>query len=167
MDSKLSYIINHVFLPPRLPLKDDSDASNDAALVEQLLNGLERLQDHIPKWEQPTWSPLIKMTRNVLLLRDCHGDLSKGCSGQALEQMTDGGRKWPVGWEGKRKSLLNLADSGRCLGISHPRAECGISGSKASRSVYVRVVRNLSGHHGRGHDEGPLTTLLPWPCYCY
>ncbi|MCJ1386871.1 hypothetical protein MMC17_009999 [Xylographa soralifera] len=65
----LSYIINHVFLPSKLPQKDDSDAAKDEFLMRKLLAALESLQHHIPEKEHPKWTPCIKMVHNMLNLR--------------------------------------------------------------------------------------------------
>lgn len=43
----LNYIINHVFLPLKLPQKDDDDVAKGAALVKEILTTLQLLQAHI------------------------------------------------------------------------------------------------------------------------
>ena len=84
-------IINHVFLPPKLPQKDDSDAAKSAALIEECLGALMLFQTHIPEEERPEWTPCIKMLRKMIELRDQDGGLLTESVGSILEQMSDGG----------------------------------------------------------------------------
>lgn len=66
----LSYIINLVFLPPKLPQKDDSDDIKSASLIEELRALLRSLQTHIPELGCSELIPCIKMINNMLELRD-------------------------------------------------------------------------------------------------
>ena len=75
MRKDLNYIINHVFLPPKLPQKDDSDDTKSAALIGQVLAALRSFQAHIPEEERPVWNACIKMVNNMLEPRDHVGGL--------------------------------------------------------------------------------------------
>jgi len=44
----LRFLINHVFLPPRLPQKDDTTADNDLALVASLYKSLLKFRELEP-----------------------------------------------------------------------------------------------------------------------
>lgn len=58
----LRYVINHVFLPPRLPQEDDASADNDLALVASLYKSLVEFSELEPtSWE--SLSPAIDMIR--------------------------------------------------------------------------------------------------------
>ncbi len=46
-NSVLTYIVNHVFMPPVLPQEDDRDISNDAALCHAVLDCARRYQLHL------------------------------------------------------------------------------------------------------------------------
>ena len=106
MDSNLPYIINHVFLPPKLPQKDDSSPSRDAALAEALLEGLEAFHDLLPGPEQPQWSPLIRMIRQVLSMRDPRGGLATECVEDALEKMVGRGTHKITSLIGRQRSVI-------------------------------------------------------------
>ena len=106
MDSNLPYIINHVFLPPKLPQKDDSSPSRDAALAETLLEGLKAFHDLLPTQQQPQWSPLIRMIYQVLSMRDSQGGMATECVGDALEAMIDGGTRKSLLWMGRQKLAI-------------------------------------------------------------
>ncbi|TLS22581.1 uncharacterized protein PpBr36_06787 [Pyricularia pennisetigena] len=42
------YMVNHVFLPPKLPEEDDSDPTNSSALQSTVLKITEKLEDFVP-----------------------------------------------------------------------------------------------------------------------
>ncbi|MCJ1392993.1 hypothetical protein MMC18_005865 [Xylographa bjoerkii] len=90
MSNDLSYIINHVFLPSKLPQKDDSDAAKDELLMKQVLAALESLQHRIPKTENPRWNPCIKMVHTMLTLRGHSGGLIADRLKEALGEMLNG-----------------------------------------------------------------------------
>ncbi len=96
MCKELGYIINHVFLPPKLPQKNDNDFTKRASVIEELLVALRSLQDHISEQERSEWVPCIKMVSNMLELRDHFGGLVAGKLETTLRKMVDGGMHEPV-----------------------------------------------------------------------
>ena len=92
MNEELNYIVNHVFLPLRLPQKDDSNVRKDALLTEEVLAALRLLQAHIPTQERSEWIPCIKMVGNMLQIRDHFGALVAEKVQITLKGMVDGGR---------------------------------------------------------------------------
>ena len=91
MRKDLNYIITHVFFPPKLPQKDDSDDTKSAALIGQVLVALRSFQAHIPEEERPEWIACIKMVSNMLELRDHVGGLVVEKLQTTLRTMTSGG----------------------------------------------------------------------------
>lgn len=87
----MNYIIDHVFLPPKLPQKDDSDARKSASLIDELLAALRSLQLHISEQERSEWIPCIKMVGNMLELRDHLGGLVAENVQTSLKKMMDRG----------------------------------------------------------------------------
>ena len=87
MHRNLNYIVNHVFLPPQLPQKDDHDASKDAALIEKFVEALSLFKAYIPDHEFPEWSSCIKMANSMLELRAHSGDLVPENVVTALREM--------------------------------------------------------------------------------
>ncbi|KAG7450735.1 uncharacterized protein BT62DRAFT_884237 [Guyanagaster necrorhizus] len=65
-DSVLTYIVNHVFMPPVLPQQDDRDISNDAALCDAVLECARcyraYLQNDVHKLQK--WNIIIDMLQN-------------------------------------------------------------------------------------------------------
>lgn len=90
-DPNLEFIINHVFLPPKLLQEDDTDVSKNASLIEHLQAALRLFQAHSPEQERSEWLPCIKMTRNMLELRNHSGGLVAENVKTLLREMTDGG----------------------------------------------------------------------------
>ena len=91
MHDELNYIINHVFLPPKLPQKDDSDNLMNVALIEKVINALKSFKDHVPEQEGPGWNSCIKMANHMIELRNHSGELVAGKVEIALKQMVNGG----------------------------------------------------------------------------
>ena len=71
----MDYLLNHVFLPLKLPQKSDRDDTISSVLIEELLAALELLQAEISEQEYAEWSPCVKMLSNMLELRDHVGGL--------------------------------------------------------------------------------------------
>ena len=92
MHRELDFIVNHVFLPPKLPQKDDSDATKSTSLIEELLTALRLFQAHVPKQERSEWIPCIKMVSSMLELRNPFGGLVTEKAESALRTMMDGGK---------------------------------------------------------------------------
>jgi len=98
MRKDLNYVITHVFLPPKLPHKNDSDDTKSASLIEELLAALKLLQALIPEQERSKWIPCIKMVGNMLELRDHFGRLAAEKLQTTLRKMIDGGTNESALW---------------------------------------------------------------------
>ena len=133
MCKHLDYIINHVFLPPKLPQKDDSDATKDSSLVEELLVALKSFQAHIPEQQRLEWIPCIKMVRNMLQIRDHFGGLVAEEVETTLRDMVDGGTNLPA--SGKKLTLTTFAF--RYPGVTYPWPECGTHRPEISRPILI------------------------------
>jgi hypothetical protein len=87
----LPYIINHVFLPPKLPQEDDSGVDKDSALILECEAALKSFQAHLPSHECRRWAACTRMLRKMLELRDPSGDMIAGKVEETLESMADQG----------------------------------------------------------------------------
>ena len=87
----LSYIINHVFLPPKLPQEDDSGVDKDFALIAECEAALNSFQAHFPSHECRRWAACTRMLRKMLELRDPSGDMVPGKVEATLKSMADQG----------------------------------------------------------------------------
>ena len=96
MRRDLNYIVDHVFLPSKLPQKDDSNDTKSASLAEEVLSALSLLQAQLPTQERSEWDPCRKMVANMLQTRDNLGGLVARNVEIALKEMIDGGTNIPV-----------------------------------------------------------------------
>jgi len=82
----LSYIIQHVFLPPRLPQKDDSEYRKDSALGKHCEIALGLFQSYLPA-QHGKWAVCGKMIGNMLALRDSLEGMMLDDVGRSLAEM--------------------------------------------------------------------------------
>lgn len=97
----LFYIIQHIFLPPRLPQKDDYSFENDIALLECLLDSLDDFKKSIPQDSQGRWKACTTLVQSLLDAREASGALDAAKIQDSLLNMTTGGRpimlcSWPA-----------------------------------------------------------------------
>ena len=88
--SNLQYLINHVFLPPKLPQKDDSSFENDISLLNACEEAIDRFIDHLQDSKRERLLVCQKIVQSMLKLREPSGDLSSKEIDEALEIMDDG-----------------------------------------------------------------------------
>jgi hypothetical protein len=75
-----AYLIHHVVLPPRLPQKDDYDATHEHCLIDAVICALQDLQEHVGDQDQDLKCLLTSAVRAITNLadsRDEHGDVSE------------------------------------------------------------------------------------------
>ncbi|TAQ90964.1 hypothetical protein B7494_g730 [Chlorociboria aeruginascens] len=89
MSDDLNYSINHVFLPPKLPQRDDRGPGRDAALTKICLNALELFQRQLLTDEKPPWQRTAKMVKNFLAYTDSDGALFTDEVNKSLATMSD------------------------------------------------------------------------------
>jgi hypothetical protein len=70
------YQINHVFLPPELPQKDDTNPSHEKALMETVSRALERFKSYFQPSERPELDRCIRMIGCMIGLRNTDGFLN-------------------------------------------------------------------------------------------
>lgn len=87
----LFYLINHVFLPPKLPQKEDSDVVQESALIEECEAALRSFQAHLPSNEHWRWAACTRMLSNMLKMRDASGDMASGKVETSLGSMVNRG----------------------------------------------------------------------------
>ena len=92
----LYYVINHVFLPPRLPQNSDNDNAssheNDLALKTCLLAALKSYQLYVAERDCSLWLPCIKMIETMIDLRSDRGVLLADQLEKAIGSMECGGK---------------------------------------------------------------------------
>jgi hypothetical protein len=86
----LSYIINHVCLPPQLPQKDDSGFEQDVALLIECQAALRSYQTHLSD-ESWRWVNCTGMVNNMINIGDSSGDMLPQKVKTSLKEMADSG----------------------------------------------------------------------------
>ena len=66
LEDILRYVLNHVFLPPKLPQKDDYNADHDAALCRFAYDASLEFATFLSQSQQGQWSIVIQMIKNLL-----------------------------------------------------------------------------------------------------
>ncbi|KAH8676420.1 hypothetical protein BGZ60DRAFT_562097 [Tricladium varicosporioides] len=86
----LYYIINHVFLPPKLPEKEDIDARQEFMLIKECEAALKSFQAYVPSIGSWRWAACTKMLSKILDMRDVSGDMTfekvKVCLGLMVDR---------------------------------------------------------------------------------
>lgn len=67
-EEDISYLLNHVFLPPKLPQRDDNDKDTDrnVALCRLVSDASREFSKFLPQSQQRQWSTVSRMVRNLL-----------------------------------------------------------------------------------------------------
>jgi hypothetical protein len=63
--SGLEYIINHVFLPLKLPQGSDQSLENDLSLSQAVFDAAISFSDQLPSDKLLLWTTSLKMLRNL------------------------------------------------------------------------------------------------------
>jgi hypothetical protein len=84
----LQYLLNHVFLPPKLPQEDDSDQERDIVLCQQIYSAALEFTGFLSQHQQQKWSVVSRMLE-MLLHTTC--SLDKGPLITNILQLADGG----------------------------------------------------------------------------
>ncbi|KAG2137478.1 hypothetical protein DEU56DRAFT_736818 [Suillus clintonianus] len=63
--SSLQYLINHVFLPLKLPQRSDHSLENELALSQAVFDAALAFSDQLPSDESLLWTSILKMLRNL------------------------------------------------------------------------------------------------------
>jgi len=87
----LTFIINHVFLPPKLPQRSEVDAGeHNSALLRLCIRAAEDYQRYV-SWEvQEVWEPALKMLVNFSRLENSNA-LDAGTFKKTVLDMKPGG----------------------------------------------------------------------------
>jgi len=87
----LLYTINHVFLPPKLPQKDDEEGRDDEALLLECERAWDLFQPHLPLQESSNWAGCNTMLRKMIEMRDSSGTMVPGKIEAMIKSMSQQG----------------------------------------------------------------------------
>lgn len=73
----VSYLFHHIFLPPKLPQKDDYDPLYDIALVDQVIGALRQFRDHVSSQEADICTAVVTMITRLRKTYSLHGGVDE------------------------------------------------------------------------------------------
>jgi len=88
----LLYIINHVFLPSKLPQKDDEEGGENEALLLECEQAWEMFQHHLLSEGKSNWASCSGMLRKMREMRDMSGAMIPHKLEEMLKSMSRNGR---------------------------------------------------------------------------
>jgi len=86
---ELLYILNHVFLPPKLPQEDDTKTGCDIALCYLVHQASREFAGFLSQHQQQRWSVVRKMLKTLLETTQA---LDKDELAQSILSLEDGGQ---------------------------------------------------------------------------
>ncbi|KAF8860560.1 hypothetical protein BDZ45DRAFT_800719 [Acephala macrosclerotiorum] len=92
----LTYMIHHVFLPPKLPNEDDFNAEYDTILLDTTINSLLRFKGFITQDQAVIVDCVIAMIMNMRAVRDSNGAVSEEKLADALRDLDKKGGIIPL-----------------------------------------------------------------------
>ncbi|KAF9474197.1 hypothetical protein BDN70DRAFT_334295 [Pholiota conissans] len=84
----LHYILNHVFLPPKLPQSNDNEMLNktgDLALCKLAYKAAASFPEHLPIQQRAQWATVIKMLKSLVDMVDADGGFT--AQGELVEKI--------------------------------------------------------------------------------
>jgi hypothetical protein len=92
MERNLEYIVNHVFLPPKLPPREDSSREKSIDLTSAVLDALNGFESTQPLSERPIWARMMRMIQSLQDSGSGKGSMSPEKINNMLMTLVDGGR---------------------------------------------------------------------------
>jgi hypothetical protein len=89
----LTYMIHHVFLPPKLPNKDDFNAEYDTILLDTTISSLLKFKGFIKQDQAVIVDCVIAMITNLRAVRDSNGAVSEEKLADALRDLDKKGKE--------------------------------------------------------------------------
>jgi hypothetical protein len=129
-DGALSYIVNHVFLPPQLPQEDDSGLG-EILLLEECKAALGSYLANLSSGGHWKWAACSAMVSNMLRIRDYSGDLAPDQVEASLRGMTPEGSIAPIS-----PQIISYCFH-RHPRLPHPQSECGPAHPQIIRTIHV------------------------------
>lgn len=73
----IMYLIHHIFLPPKLPHEDDSNAEYETILLDIAVDGLSKLKDYVGSEQKGVIDSVIAMVISLKTVRDSFGSVNE------------------------------------------------------------------------------------------
>lgn len=70
----VSYVVHHVFLPPKVPCQSDYDTTHEESLLKGTLDSLKRFQVLVPAHQHDAVRDAVTQLRRIMDIHECVGD---------------------------------------------------------------------------------------------
>lgn len=70
----LSYVVHHVFLPPKIPCKSDYDPTHEELLLKRTLESLRTFQALVPAHQHDAVGDAVTQLKRMMDIHECVGD---------------------------------------------------------------------------------------------
>ncbi|KAL4994276.1 hypothetical protein BDV10DRAFT_189152 [Aspergillus recurvatus] len=104
------YLFHHVFLPPKLPQKDDYNARYELILLDTVIDTLKKFRTLVPNQHRQVLGPVITMIARLREIHGSRGDLSEGKLKEALQKLDAKGGILPVHVRCQNAAVLMTRD---------------------------------------------------------
>lgn len=88
----LSYLFHHVFLPPKLPQKDDYNSSYENSLLDHVIDTLKRFKALAPSHHHEVLAEVITMITRLREICGSYGEVSERRLKKALQKLDTEGK---------------------------------------------------------------------------
>lgn len=73
---EINFIVNHLFLPPKLPQADDWDPARENVLLRLVADAARTFTDMVPHDQQPALREVAAALDHLIAMRDANGTVS-------------------------------------------------------------------------------------------
>ena len=88
----MDFLVNHIFLPPKLPQEaDDPNAGNERILIEQLKTSAEAFKEHADGHQKERMKVVCEMLESILYIKPNGRAIIKGSLSDKINGMKPGG----------------------------------------------------------------------------
>lgn len=88
-ESAIQYFVDHVFLPPKLPHRDDSHPQIEDALLQHVARQLQVFRDTVTSYVTGDMEPVLTMFKYLLGVHDAEGlAINEGKLREALKTLS-------------------------------------------------------------------------------
>jgi hypothetical protein len=88
----MKYMFHHVFLPPKLPQEDDYNPEHELALLDSVIQALERFKTYATEQQDVIFAFVIEMVCRLKSQAGIHGDVNEGKLLQNLHKLSHYGK---------------------------------------------------------------------------
>lgn len=91
----IEYMIHHIFLPPKLPNKDDFHPQHESVLLKATSDALQKFKANVECDQQDVIETICIQINNLSTVRDDLGAINEGKLGSILQKLSKIGMLHP------------------------------------------------------------------------